>query len=155
LAFLEPHTRINRKNVGQLVNFKCLVPLKQHSIMFYVIWFEAWPFWYLVDKSDQCTLVVTWTLFSICERLNNEEIHGDLTLRSGEQLHSIFLMNHIFWCCTKFLFYAKFFSYFCTYVVWRGHVLSTITHTLLQILCKHDGLLDRTKCLSSLPLLWR
>jgi len=32
----------------------------------------------------------------ICERLNNEETHGDLTLRSGEQLHSIFLMHHIF-----------------------------------------------------------
>jgi hypothetical protein len=64
--------------------------------MSYVIWFEAWSFWYLLDKSDQCTLVVTWTLFSICERSYNEEIHGNLTLRFGEQLHSICLMHHIF-----------------------------------------------------------
>jgi hypothetical protein len=41
-------------------------------------------------------LVVTWTFFSICERSNNEEIHGNLTLRSREQLHTICLMHHIF-----------------------------------------------------------
>jgi hypothetical protein len=48
-------------------------------------------------------MVVTWTLFSICERLDNEEIHGDLTLRFGEQLHNICLMHHIFLICMKIL----------------------------------------------------
>jgi hypothetical protein len=79
--------------------------------MFYVIWFEAWPFWYLIDKNDQCSLVVTWTLFSICERLDNEEIHGHLTLRFGKQLHDICLMHHIFLICMKFLCCVSFFLF--------------------------------------------
>jgi hypothetical protein len=49
----------------------------------------------------------------------------------------------------KFLCCARLSSYSCIYVVWGGHVLSTIVHSiLLQILCKYDGLLDHTKCLS-------
>jgi len=79
--------------------------------MFYVIWFKAWPFWYLIDKNDQCTLVVTWTLFSICERLDNEEILGHLTLRSRKQLHDVCLMQHIFLICMKFLCCVGFFLF--------------------------------------------
>jgi hypothetical protein len=85
------------------------MPLKQQNIMSYVIWFEAWSFWYLLDKSDQCTLVVTWALFSICERLDNEETHGDLTLNFGKQLHSICLMHPYFLCCMEFCVVLGFF----------------------------------------------
>ncbi len=37
IGFLEPNKMINRNNVGQLVSFKCFMPLKQQSIMSYVI----------------------------------------------------------------------------------------------------------------------
>ncbi len=79
--------------------------------MSYVIWFEAWPFWYPIDKSYQCTSVVTGTLFSICERSDNEEIHGDLALRSGEQLHSICLMHNIFLMHEIFVLCQAFFPF--------------------------------------------
>jgi hypothetical protein len=34
--------------------------------------------------------------FFVCERSDNEEARGDLTLRSREQLHNICLMHHKF-----------------------------------------------------------
>jgi len=68
--------------------------------MSYVILFEAWPFWYLVDKSDQCTLVVTWTWFFLFVK--------DQTNRRFMEIWHWGLENNyiIFIWCTIYLWFA-------------------------------------------------